>query len=97
MAMLSDMRACVTTEPLRSPQHDQPKPPASPYWCLSAADRGRADVKIHGRGMSIDIDIQPALPVPTPEKPVARSLGQFGRARIPQSHAPLCACACVRD
>jgi hypothetical protein len=42
------------------------------------ADRGRADFKIFGRGLSIDLDLEPLLPVPTAEKPVAHSIGRRG-------------------
>jgi len=37
-------------------------------------DRGLADIKIYGKGMSIDVDVSPGLPVPTEEHPVAHAL-----------------------
>ena len=64
-------------------------------------DRGRADVKIYGRGMSVDLDVRPGLPVPTPEKPLARALGKkrwltgrrSGRCASPEDKYMLCSAA----
>lgn len=38
-------------------------------------DRGLADLRIYGKGMSINLDVEPGLPVATPDKPIAHTLG----------------------
>lgn len=40
-------------------------------------DRGLCDLRIYGKGMSIYLDVEPGVPVATPEKPVAHTLGAF--------------------
>lgn len=40
-------------------------------------DRGLCDLRIYGKGMSIYLDVEPGVPVATPEKPVAHTLGTF--------------------
>lgn len=42
-----------------------------------SVDRGRADFKIHGKGLSIDLDVKPTLPVATQETPIAHTLGTY--------------------
>lgn len=37
-------------------------------------DRGLAGIKIYDKGMSIDVDVSPGIPVPTEEQPVAHAL-----------------------
>lgn len=42
-------------------------------------DKGLCDLRIYGKGMSISLDVEPGIPVATPEKPVAHTLGKFLR------------------
>lgn len=42
-------------------------------------DRGLADIRIHGKGMSIELDVEPYLPVATAEKPLAHTIGKPAR------------------
>lgn len=41
---------------------------------LQEHDRGHADIKIYGKGLSVDLDVMPGLPVATEEKPLAHTL-----------------------
>lgn len=45
-------------------------------------DKGLCDLRIYGRGMSISLDVEPGIPVATPEKPVAHTLGKFLRFEL---------------
>lgn len=60
-------------------------PPRTQTGLVKEHDRGLADIRIYGKGMDVELDVEPGLPVATPEKPIGHTIGALCRRLINRS------------